>query len=191
MNRLFRLAGLLAALLLAACASTPPAPQVPVARPVREALQSFAFNGRVAITQGRSSNTVRIAWEHAPARDVIGFATPLGTVLAELQSTPEGALWTNADGDRYAAPTADRLITRLTDKPVPVNALALWVTGRLSPRAEGVERDALGRLRQASDQGWSVRVTAYESDLPNALPRALDLEYPDLRLRIAIEEWFL
>jgi outer membrane lipoprotein LolB len=177
--------------LLAACASTPPAPVEIPPRPARESVQKFALNGRVAILQGTKSNTVRMAWEHAGETDAIGFATPLGSILAELQRTRTGAVWLTADGERYEARTADRLITRLTDAPVPIDSLILWVTGRVSSRAENIERDPAGRIQSARDDGWEVRITAYESEQANALPRNLEVEYPGLRLKIIVEEWLL
>lgn len=177
--------------LLAACASTPPAPKEIPPRPDRESLQKFALNGRVAILQGTKSNTVRLAWEHTGENDAIGFASPLGSLLAELQRTRAGAIWLTADGERYEARTADRLITRLTDTPVPIDSLILWITGRVGGRAENILRDPLGRIQSARDEGWEVRITAYESELPNALPRNLEVEYPGLRLKIIVEEWLL
>lgn len=177
--------------LLAACASTPPVPVTPTARPDRANLADFAFNGRVAILQGSKSNTVRIAWEHRRGTDAIGFASPLGTLLAEMQVTPQGSVWLTADGERYEARTPDRLITRLTDVPVPIDALALWVTGRTTAGATDIVRDPAGRIVSATDDGWTVRITAYESELPNALPRTLDVEHPGLRLKLIVEEWLL
>lgn len=186
-----KLLAILSAYLLAACASTPPAPKEIPPRPARESVQKFALNGRVAILQGTKSNTVRMAWEHAGENDAIGFATPLGSILAELQRTRTGAVWLTADGERYEARTADRLITRLTDAPVPIDSLTLWITGRVSGKAEDIQRDPVGRIVSARDDGWDVRVTAYESELPNALPRNLEVEYPGLRLKIIVEEWLL
>lgn len=188
---MIRLLSLLLPLLLAACASTPPAPQELPPRPQRENLQSFALNGRVAINQGTRSNTVRIAWEHTSESDSIGFASPLGNVLAELQRTPKGARWTTADGELYEARSADRLMARLTDTPVPLDSLVLWITGRVGALAAPVIRDPQGRLLNALDQGWSVHITAYESELANALPRTLEIEQPGLRLKLVIEEWAL
>lgn len=186
-----RLLSLLLVLLLAACASAPPAPQELPPRPPRDSLNGFALSGRIAINQGNKANTVRIVWEHAGDSDSIGFASPLGNVLAELQRTAKGARWTTADGELYEARSADRLMARLTDTPVPLDALTLWVTGRVSPAAGPVSRDPRGRLLDALDQGWAVRITAYESEQPDALPRTLEIEHPGLRLKLVIEEWLL
>ncbi|NSL56281.1 lipoprotein insertase outer membrane protein LolB [Uliginosibacterium aquaticum] len=178
-------------LLLTACASTPPAPQEIPPRPARDSVQKFALSGRVAIDQGKSANNVRIMWEHNRDSDSLGFASPLGNMLAELQSSPKGARWTSADGELYEARTPERLMTHFTDTPIPLNALSQWVLGRLSVQASEIRRDAQGRLLDALDQGWAVRITGYESEQANALPRTLEIEQPGLRLKLVIEEWFI
>lgn len=186
-----RLVCLIFALLLSACASTPPAPEIIPPRPARESLERFALNGRIAINQSGKSSSVRIAWEHAGENDAIGFASPLGSVLAELTRSSKGARWSTASGELYESRSADGLMAHLTDTPVPLNQLILWITGRVSPQAESLTRDAQGRLLSASDQGWVVRISAYESEQMNALPRLLEVEQAGLRLKLVIEEWLL
>lgn len=178
-------------LLLSACVGLPSEPAALPTRPARDSLDRFTLNGRVAILQGSRSNTVRLSWEHGTGSDTIGFASPLGSRVAELQRGPKGATWIGADGERQDAPSADLLITRLTDTPVPIDALALWVTGRTSPAAGRIVRDAEGRLLSADDQGWQVSITAYESARPDALPRNLEVAFPGLRLKLIVEEWLL
>ena len=71
---------------------------------------------------------------------------------------------------------------------MPINSLALWVLGRVT-RGAPVKRDAMGRLLESLDGGWVVRILAYETELPNALPSSLEVEQGPLRIRLAIEEW--
>ena len=108
-----------------------------------------------------------------------------------LRRDAAGASWETGDGERVEAASADELIARLADFPVPVDALVLWVRGRVSAAAMTPEFDPLGRLVQASDQGWQVRMLAYESELPNALPRLIEARQGEMKVRLAIEEWML
>ncbi|MDP5241152.1 lipoprotein insertase outer membrane protein LolB [Uliginosibacterium sp. 31-16] len=176
-------------LLLAACSSQPK-PDLPP-RPLRDSLQKFTLEGRIAFSQSGRSSTVRLSWEHAPETDLIGFASPLGNQLAELQRDQQGARWTTSDGERYEAHSADQLLTRLTDTPIPLDSLSLWVLGRIGRQGEILERDASGRLLVAIDNNWRVRITAYESEQPNALPKSLEVEGSGLRVKLAIEAWQL
>jgi outer membrane lipoprotein LolB len=175
-------------ILLAGCGNQSTKPDLPV-RPARETISRFGLDGRMAISQAGRSNTLRITWEHTPASDLIGFASPLGNQLAELQRDAQGARWTSADGERREAGSADQLMARLTETPVPLDSLALWVLGRVGSQAEVIQRDPFGRLLIAVEQAWTVRITSYENDSVNALPATLEAERPGLRVKLAIEAW--
>ena len=118
----------------------------------------------------------------------MGFSSSLGMVVAELQRDATGARWITADGERYEARSADQLMARITDQPVPIESLSRWVLGRVG-RGAAITRDPMGRLLEAQDEGWTVHVLSYESERPDALPSAIEVEHGALRIRLAIEEW--
>ncbi|MDB5800752.1 MAG: lolB [Rhodocyclales bacterium] len=177
---------LLAALVLSACASAPPAEIPP--RPVRESILHFELAGRAIIRQGARADSMRMTWEHSPDEDAMGFSSSLGMVVAELQRNATGARWITADGERYEARSADQLLARITDQPVPIESLARWVLGRVN-RNVPATRDSMGRLLEAVEEGWTVRILSYESERPEALPSSIEVEHGPLRIRLAIEEW--
>ncbi len=56
------------------------------------------------------------------------LSTPLGTVLAELVWSAEGAVLTSSQGDRRAS-SLDALLAEALGSPVPVEALFAWLHG--------------------------------------------------------------
>jgi len=178
-------------LILTACSTTPEAPKEIPPRPPRDTVRNFSINARAIINQAGKANTIRIMWEHSPANDAIGFASPLTGMIAELQRDQSGASWTTSNGERYDARNADMLIARITDAPVPISSLALWITGRTSEGSTEVQMDSKGRLIQAVDKGWLVRILNYETDLPNAMPSVMEAESGSLRIRLAFEEYVI
>ncbi|PAS95732.1 MAG: outer membrane lipoprotein LolB [Candidatus Dactylopiibacterium carminicum] len=176
----------LAAGLLFACSTAPVAP-----RPERSSLERFVLDGRLAISQPSGANTVRINWDHGARQDRIGFYSPLGSQLALLSRDDAGARWEAADGEVTEAASIDDLVVYLTEFFVPVDALSRWVRGRVSDHARAIGLDAQGRLLQAEDAGWQVRILAYENETPNALPRTLEVRRDGMRVRLVIEEWHL
>lgn len=176
-------------LALSACVQKEIVKPEPPPRPSRESIAIFSLHGRAIISQTGKANTVGIIWEHTPGTNAMAFASPLGSMLAEMQSDSTGARWTTADGETYSARSADALMARLTNAPVPVEYLALWVTGQVSPNSTAVQTDEVGRLKQALDNDWVVRVLAYESTHPNALPASIEARRGNLQIRLAIEEW--
>lgn len=182
-------------MLAAACAlwgcATSPAPLPSEPRPPRAGIASFALEARAVIRQGERADSLRMAWEHSPQQDVVGFISPLGQKLAELQRDAYGARWLGADGERVEAARPDELFARLTEVPVPLDAMSEWMLGRVSTQATALRHDELGRLQSALDRGWQVQVLAYESAAADALPSRLELSHGSLRIRLAIENWSL
>ncbi|MBK9614473.1 MAG: outer membrane lipoprotein LolB [Uliginosibacterium sp.] len=176
---------------LLACANAPSTPKEVPPRPARETVSSFAINARAVIKQSGKANSLRIMWEHTPDTDNIGFASPLTGMIAELQRDRSGARWISAEGEHYEARNADLLIARLTSEPVPIAALALWVTGQLSMGATDIHRDNSGRLLQAADKGWQIRVLSYETERPEAMPSVMEVESGSLLIRLAFEEYVI
>lgn len=175
---------------LVACGGMATRPDLPP-RPQRESILGFALEGRAAFSQAGRASSIRISWEHTPDADLIGFASPLGSQLAELQRDPRGARLITPDGERYEARSPDQLLARLTETPIPLDSLALWVLGRVGPHAIHLQRDTAGRLQQAEDGAWTIRITAYESEQPNALPILLEIEGQGMRVKLAVEAWQL
>lgn len=173
-----------------ACASTP-VPELLEPRPPRAGIAHFALEARAIIRQGERADSLRMAWTHSLQHDVVSFISPLGQKLAELQRDQAGARWLGADGERAEAARPDELFARLTEVPVPLDAMSEWMLGRVSTQATNLRQDELGRLLSAQDRGWQIQVLAYENASSNALPSRLELTHGELRIRLAIENWTL
>lgn len=66
--------------------------------------------------------------EGSKQRGSLRLSTALGTVLAELAWTPDGAALTSSQGERQAF-SLDALIADVLGSPVPVEALFAWLHG--------------------------------------------------------------
>lgn len=101
------------------------------------------------------------------ANGSLSLTSPLGTTLAEIQWTPQGALWrTPSETRRYA--NTDQMTTHLTGTPLPLAALFDWL-----------------QARQTSADGWEAEL----QDLPQGRIRAQRLApEPAAQLRIVLEQ---
>lgn len=170
------------ALILGACA-TLPAP-APTAGPIIDA--AFDVTGRLSARRGAEGVAAHFAWEHAPGRDAIALATPMGTTLARLERDAGGASIVRSDGAVERAPDAATLAERALGFPLPVESLAWWIRAAPHPDSpHAIERDASGRTLVLRQDGWSVAY-AYAD---GAMPMRLDARYPDLEVRIVIDAW--
>lgn len=176
-------------LLIAACA--PMQPRESVTAAARAPLAAFALEGRLSATDGRQAANGGVDWQHAARSDRLTLLSPLGQIVARLDSTPEGASLTQADGTRVLASDIDSLLPRVLGVELPAQRLARWVQAAPDAAAEIRHRDAVGRPQLVIDQGWRIEYLAYADDAPQALPARLDVSRGDARLRLIIDHWTL
>jgi outer membrane lipoprotein LolB len=158
----------LLALLLAACAASPPLPP----RPSAAAIAAFAFSGRLAVRQGEARHHVRIDWRHAATGDEVLLTTPLGQGVAEILRDAAGARLKLADGRQFAAADWDALSAEVFGFRLPLDASVRWLLDE--------PRDA---------EGWRVNVLERENEQPDALPTLIEFERDDIAVRLKIDEW--
>lgn len=173
----------LAALAAAGCA-TRPAVRADFA-PAPDA--AFTLAGRLSARQGDQGVAAGFRWTHAPGRDELVLATPMGTALARLEGSAAGVRVDLGNGRVEEAPDWESLTARALGAPLPVRGLAWWV--RASPHpgsAYAAEADAAGRLAVLRQDGWSV-VYAYRDAA--RLPLRLVLAYPDVEVRLVVDDW--
>jgi len=181
------LAGAAAALVLAAC--TPLVPRETANAAARPLMPAFQLDGRMSATDGRQAASGRVEWEHAPQTDRLTLLSPLGQIVARLDSDADGARLMSADGTQRDAPSADALLPEVLGIDVPSARLPRWVQGAPDTGAQIRERDAVGRPQLVIDQGWRIDYLAYVDDRPDALPARLDISRGEARIRLIIDSW--
>ena len=177
-----RVASLLLAALLGACAVAPLAPRDQ---------RSFDLLGRILVTYSGGAVTANVRWEHGPRRDEIWLMTPTGQTLAHVLDTPAGATLTRADQQRYEAANVETLTRRALGWALPLAPLQYWVQGMPAPGAapEGVRRGSEDRLLAFAQNGWRVALTYYESGEWAGKVRRVDLNDGTNEIRFVIDTW--
>jgi outer membrane lipoprotein LolB len=128
-------------LALAAC-STLPAPAPPSA--VQEQLyaerqqrlgllQSWAFEGKLAVTDGKDGGSGHFQWKRGIGTDHMDFHAVLGRGAWRLDAGPDGAELELANGDVFRSASLDELVRRHAGWRIPVDYLAWWVRGLAAP----------------------------------------------------------
>lgn len=182
--RALRRGAIIAAAALSAC--------VPVARIDTQALpvadSPFGATGRLSAHHDADALSANFDWQHRLDGDTIALASPLGQTLAKLERDGDGVAIVLANGRRASAATFDALTAKAFGVPLPVSGLTWWIRGH--PRndsAFAIERDAAGRPSVIRQDGWEIDY-AYANDT-STLPRRLVLVYPDVDMRIVIDQW--
>ena len=161
-----------------------------MARPARESIRDFAIDARISVTRGNERAQASIVWQHfAGSKDEIDVFSPVGGQMARLSSSPDGAQLDTAEHERVLAPTAEELSARVFGSPLPLQGMPDWVLGRAAGRPVSVQRDSVGRFAYLAEAGWVVRYLEYENSDPAAMPRTVDFERGELRVRLRVDEW--
>lgn len=176
-----------ASCLIAACA--PLSPRDTLAAAQRAPLSAFMLEGRLSATDGRQAASGRVEWSHAAPSDRIVLISPLGQIVARLDSGPGGASLTQADGARTEADSADALLPAVLGIDVPAARLSLWVQAATDAGTRVRARDEAGRPLEVIDQGWRIDYLAYPDARPESLPTRLDISRGDARIRLIIDAW--
>jgi len=194
-------APLIAALLLAACATHPVAPSPPRAglswtqrrAQLIGVAERFTLNGRLAASHGTTGISAGIHWEEHGADARLSLSGPLGLGGARVQLTGSTLSLQTSDGRTLSGDAAAAELTRQLGFDPPLASLRFWVIGTPDPTptddAGAISLDDQQRLTQLVQEGWTIHYDAYMSAAGQWLPRRLTVSREDLRLRLVIEDW--
>jgi outer membrane lipoprotein LolB len=186
--------GLLAllAVALAACTSLPRGPGGQALTP--DQLEAFQLAGSIGLRVQKESFPGRVRWTHEAARDELWFYSPVGTTVAHLVQTPDGALLVNSKGEEFRAASLESLAADVLGWDLPLQGLPYWVRGVPWPAGSDearIQRDERGRIVSLQQAGWTVTYLAWFGDAANALPARIDVVGERLSLRLAVQRWEL
>jgi outer membrane lipoprotein LolB len=183
-----RTAGLLtwAVLGLGACSSATRHPDVDV-----DAVTAFELSGRVAVKVDERGYTAGLKWRHREASDDLWLYSPVGSVVATVNSGADGARLTEANGKVHESADVQSLTREFLGWDLPLSGLSHWVRARPAPaiQVQRQERDQRSRLTLLTQNEWDIRYSEYQDTA--TLPAGMNLQYRNLRIKLIINEWRL
>jgi outer membrane lipoprotein LolB len=194
---------LLAALLLAGCATAPLRPAAAPAgwesrRLQLQAVSRFVLDGRIAAAVGQDGFNASLNWVQRGSRSELQLRAPLGFGAAEVTRDGNDIRLRSSKGQSLSGSVASAELARRLGFEPPLDSLRYWVLGVPDPERPAVEtlgpEDARGQGLAALEQdGWRVDYGEYkafgEQPLQAWLPRRLTLTRAGIRLRLAIDHW--
>ena len=185
------LLALAAASVLAACAT----PQrIPVTQ-AGDTADTLSRVGRFALRVQRPMEQPEaiqggFAWQDDGRSLVLDLANPLGNTLARVESGPDGAMLRESNGRETFAADPDGLAAQALGSPIPVAGLRDWLRGRVAaaPRGQVAARDEQSRHTAFSQDGWDVRITAYDTTGPVRLQMNRAEPGRTIEMRLVITE---
>lgn len=161
------------------------------------ALPQLAFNGRVAMSNGRDGGSGRIEWLQTGAVYRVTLSAPVTRQSWQLQGGPQGARIDGLDGGPREGADVGLLLRETTGFEIPVSAMAAWAAGAradvaVSGPAE-VAFDAGGRLARVQQDGWTIDYLEWQPEpaagAAPALPTRINAQRGDARVRLVVDSW--
>ena len=180
MTKFFHIAPLLGALLLGACSSLPPA---------TPADSHWLMQGRIGLWMGEQQESSQIRWLQCGSDySRIRLSGPMGVGGAEIISDHYGAEL-NYKGKTRRAQSAEQLAAEI-GWPVPVYALRYWLRGQAAPNAPlEAQVSPDGQLTHLKQLGWTLSFVHKENHSGETLPKRVEAQRQDLRLKLLIGNW--
>lgn len=152
-------------------------------------IEAFALSGRVAVKVERRGYSASLRWRHTAAGDSVRLLSPLGTVIAELESDVRGAILTTGDRKVHRSEDVQALTREILGWDLPLDGLQHWVLGRADPRMPiaDEERDARERLTMLAQNEWRIVYLEYAGD--SGLPARMALVHDRLSMRLLVDQW--
>jgi outer membrane lipoprotein LolB len=189
---------LMAALLLAACATQPVGTDglsFDARRRALEGVDAWQMRGRLAVDTGERAFQGRFDWKQdADALD-LAVRSPLGAGILEVAGAPE-ALTVTARGETRTLSNPETELSELLGWWLPIGSLPAWLLGLPDSGFQAVtQAGADGTLAGLEQRLWRVTYPTYQlaqtATAPSGLllPRRIDLEHGTLKLRLTIDAW--
>ena len=176
-------------LMLSACSITPEEPEVHYSKLAREhlyRLESWSFEGRLALTGKNDSWSANINWGHKPDDEKIKLSGPLGQGTTVIQLTGDLVTIDRGDGQAQSSTQPEQFINQQLGMFVPVHSLRYWVVGLPEPTSAFVET-ATG-FKQA---GWFIDYKQMQPVDNQSMPHKITVTNEQVKLKLIIDQWIL
>jgi outer membrane lipoprotein LolB len=177
-------AGTLGLQACAPLAARPDAPPAAFAPPVR----AFAVNGRLAARHGAEGVSANFRWRHDGEQDMLELVSPLGQTIARMSGGAGHVELERSDGRREVAESWDALTQRGLGWTLPVGGLASWIQGSPRPGSKSTTENETDTAVLRQD-GWTIVYNAAIDTEGGRRPSRLTLTYPDIEVRLAVDDW--
>jgi len=176
-------------LMLSACSITPEEPEVHYSKLAREhlyRLESWSFEGRLALTGKNDSWSANINWGHKPNDEKIKLSGPLGQGTTVIQLTGDLVTIDRGDGQAQTSTQPEQFINQQLGMFVPVHSLRYWVVGLPEPTSAFVETPT--GFKQA---GWLIDYKQMQPVDNQSMPHKITVTNEQVKLKLIIDQWIL
>lgn len=171
---------------LAACAVAPK----PVA--VSQDTQSFIRSGRFALNVDNSDGKKDAVqggfqWIESSQQLQLDLNNPMGTVLARVIVSPQGASLQYPNGEMKHADSPDLLVEQLLGYMIPVEGMRSWLRGQTGSRPVTELQQTEGQPSYFQQDNWRVTLKRYDQQGPQLLQMHRNQAQQAISVRVVVD----
>jgi outer membrane lipoprotein LolB len=199
-QRLAQRAVLTGALLLGACAVTPPrnVPELTAAQQqalLRE-LSVYTLDGRVAVRVGEKGWQANVQWQQRGDVSEVRLSGPFGAGALKLKLQGTELRMTDSRGHELRGEEAASALHEQLGFDPPLTSLRYWLLGLPDPAVAGESAGGTEATATEFDQQqWHLRHEDFRMETTARgklrLPRKLTATREEIRLRLVVDRWRL
>jgi outer membrane lipoprotein LolB len=154
------------------------------------AMKNWAIEGALSIQSPQQSVIAHYQWKQANQSYDIDLSSALNLVrVSIIGQAGQYVRLCRSNNQCYQAKTPEALLKQQLGWNLPVSSLMYWVRGIRQPGQAIRKYDAFGHLIFMQQKGFSLWFSNYKTAGGIDLPHRLDLQYPNLKIRLVIKQW--
>ena len=160
-----------------------------------QALSTWTLTGKLAIFLKDERETANVYWQQHGNNYTIELTSFIGTRILSIKKNALGVEVINNDGDIFTGQDTEILIQKIVPGlNLPVSALQQWIKG--NPVNASYTLNKQNRVttlsgKEIDNSIWQVSYQQYQAFSEVVLPRKLNLNRDNIRLKISINQWQL
>ena len=185
----------LVAVLAAGCTGPPERPGAPridwlERRDMLREIEEFRMEGRLALNTGRRGYSGTVSWEQNDDIVDFRFRGPFGFGGFRIHGDLDQLRVKTTAGEEFLLRDPELEMTERFGWSLPVHSMRYWILGVSDPGLPASEvPDADGLLASIEQGGWFVQYDGYSESDGLLLPRRLDMEHGEVRIRVMTDRW--
>ena len=153
-------------------------------------IEEFRMEGRLALNTGRRGYSGTVSWEQNDDIVDFRFRGPFGFGGFRIHGDPEQLRVKTTAGDEFLLTDPEKEMNDRFGWSLPVHSMRSWILGVSDPGLPATEvPDEAGLLESVEQAGWAVYYDSYGEAEGLVLPRRLDMERGDVRIRVMTDRW--
>ena len=181
--------------LAAGCAAPPEPPGVEgrdwlERRDTLRDIAEFRMEGRLALNTGRKGYSGTVSWEQNDDLLDFRFRGPFGFGGFRIHGDADRLRVKTTGGEEFFLTEPEREMTERFGWSLPVYSMRYRILGVSDPALPAEETlDEDGLLAALEQGGWRIRYDGYAEARGLVLPRRLEMEHGDVRIKVMTDRW--